>query len=90
MWLLEESDLEKYMRKLHINREAQGQKLDLTNLTEEEIEELLKNYSKKRAKPYQIPKKDYNLLEFKRIVKDFKDKQSEIEAMEPLERDKCL
>ena len=52
MGLLEESDLEKYMRKLHINREAQGQKLDLTNLTEEEIDDLLKNYSKKRAKPY--------------------------------------
>lgn len=61
MGLLEESDLEKYMRKLHINREAQGEKLDLTNLTEEEIEELVKNYRKKRPKPCQIPKKDYNL-----------------------------
>lgn len=66
------------MRKLHIKREAQHQQLDLTNLTDDEIDELLKRYKTKKSKPYMLAKNDYDMQEFKRIVKDFKEEKAKL------------
>lgn len=45
--LLEESDLERYRRKLHIK----GGDIDLTNLTQEEIDALIERSTRKKGKP---------------------------------------
>jgi hypothetical protein len=42
-------------------------------LSESEIDELLKKYKKKRSKPYMHAKREYDVEEFKRIVKDYRE-----------------
>jgi hypothetical protein len=59
-------------------------------LSESEIDELLKKYKKKRSKPYMLAKREYDVEEFKRIVKDYREEQAKINEMEPDERQKYL
>ncbi len=84
--ILDESDLERYRRKLHIKDKS----LDLTNLADDDIQEILNRFKVKKSKPYMQPKKQYDIEEFKRIVKDFRQEKEKVEGMDPEEREKYL
>ena len=81
--LLEEEDLERYRRKLHIKDDV-----DLTNLTQNEIDHLIEKSTRKRGKPSMQAKKQFEIEEFKKIVSEYREERAKVESMNPLEREK--
>jgi hypothetical protein len=81
--LIEEEDLERYRRKLHIKDEV-----DFTNLTQDEIDHILERSTRKKGKSYMKPKKEFEVEEFKKILTEYREERAKVEAMSPEVREK--
>lgn len=92
--LVEEEDVEKYRGKIGLNKDIDLMNMDLENINdlieEEQHDKKKKNKRQTHWSPLKRAKKQFEVDEFKRILKDYHEEHEKLEAMTPLERDQYL